>query len=70
MTSTNETECPHLTSDITYSVAGKKIYRDQCLKCYDDAVNNNYFIILKLEKWNRNKYMFKMFFRILFKSIF
>ena len=50
MTSTNETECPHLTSDIIYSVAGKKIYRDQCLKCYDDAVNNNYFIILKLEK--------------------
>ena len=39
MVKTNEIECPHLNSEVVYSVAGKKIYRDQCLKCYDDAVN-------------------------------
>ncbi len=32
MISTNELECPHLTSDVSYSVAGKKIYREQFLK--------------------------------------
>ena len=31
--------CEHFTDkNITKSVAGKKIYRDQCSKCYDDSV--------------------------------
>ena len=31
--------CEHFTDkNITTSVAGKKIYRDQCSKCYDDSV--------------------------------
>lgn len=31
--------CPHMTqSNITFSVAGKPVYKDQCLKCYDDIV--------------------------------
>lgn len=39
------TLCQHCTyQNITYSVAGKKIYRDQCLKCYDDAVSKKFFI--------------------------
>ena len=31
--------CEHCTEkNICKSVAGKKIYRDQCSKCYDDSV--------------------------------
>jgi hypothetical protein len=31
--------CEHFNDKtITKSVAGKKIYRDQCSKCYDDSV--------------------------------
>jgi hypothetical protein len=42
--------CEHFNEkNITKSVAGKKIYRDQCSKCYDDSVIKlnflfNYFI--------------------------
>ena len=33
--------CEHfIDKNITKSVAGKKIYRDQCSKCYDDSVRN------------------------------
>ena len=33
--------CEHCTEkNICKSVAGKKIYRDQCSKCYYDAVRN------------------------------
>lgn len=32
--------CEHCKNEsISYSVAGRKVYRDQCLKCYDDPVN-------------------------------
>ena len=50
MNSTNEIECPHLNTDVIYSVAGKKIYRDQCLKCYDDAVKKYYIIYIIFKK--------------------
>lgn len=33
--------CVHAWKEnITYSVAGKKVYKDQCMKCYDDSVSN------------------------------
>ena len=57
--------CEHFTDkNITKSVAGKKIYRDQCSKCYDDSVrfiksNINLFQKIALSKWL--KHMFKMF---------
>ena len=40
--------CEHFNDkNITKSVAGKKIYRDQCSKCYDDSVwNKKTYIIL------------------------
>ena len=28
--------CNHLISDIEYDIKNKKIFKDQCLKCYDD----------------------------------
>lgn len=32
--------CQHCTyENITYNIAGRKVYRDQCLKCYDDPVS-------------------------------
>lgn len=35
----NQDTCPHFTgNNITYSVAGKSVYKDQCLKCYEDIV--------------------------------
>lgn len=33
--------CEHfIDKNVCKSVAGKKIYRDQCSKCYDDSVRN------------------------------
>lgn len=33
--------CKHCIDQyICKSVAGKKIHRDQCIKCYDDSVRN------------------------------
>ncbi len=33
--------CEHFNDkNVCKSVAGKKIYRDQCSKCYDDSVRN------------------------------
>ena len=29
--------CNHLISDIEYDIKNKKIFKDQCLKCYDDS---------------------------------
>ena len=32
--------CPHIsTATITYSVQGRRIFRDECLKCYDNTVS-------------------------------
>ena len=61
------TLCVHCVKEnITYSVAGKKLFRDQCQKCYDDSVSYIkyktlliYFIIKEMPKWFR--YMFEMF---------
>ncbi len=37
--SEKELLCKHCTpQNITKSVAGKKVHRDQCVKCYDDSV--------------------------------
>jgi hypothetical protein len=34
------TLCVHCVKEnITYSVQGKKVHRDQCQKCYDDSVS-------------------------------
>lgn len=31
--------CPHINSDnISYNIHNKKIYKDQCMRCYDDQV--------------------------------
>ena len=40
--------CDHFNEkNVCKSVAGKKIYRDQCCKCYDDSVSkiNNLYIL-------------------------
>ena len=38
--------CEHFNDkNVCKSVAGKKIYRDQCSKCYDDPVRNEYLFI-------------------------
>jgi len=35
--------CVHITKEnITYSVAGIQIYKDQCSRCYEDTVSNNF----------------------------
>ena len=35
------TLCVHCVKEnITYSVAGKKVFKDQCQKCFDDSVSN------------------------------
>ena len=34
-----ENPCEHFNDEnITYSVAGRKIYKDQLMKCYDNSV--------------------------------
>jgi hypothetical protein len=34
------TLCVHCVKEnITYSVQGQKVHRDQCQKCYDDSVS-------------------------------
>lgn len=31
--------CPHLNSEnVTFSVAGKPLHKDQCVRCFDDPV--------------------------------
>jgi len=38
-----ENPCEHFNEqNITFSVAGRKIYKDQCMKCYDDSVRFNF----------------------------
>lgn len=33
------TLCPHINNlNVTFSVAGKSIFKDQCMRCYDDQV--------------------------------
>lgn len=33
------TNCPHLNNNnITYSVNNRPIYKDQCVRCFDDQV--------------------------------
>lgn len=29
--------CNHITTDIEYNIKNKKIFKDQCLKCYDNT---------------------------------
>jgi hypothetical protein len=42
--------CPHLNaSNITYSLAGKKVFREQCMKCFEDPVSFS-FIISKMRE--------------------
>jgi hypothetical protein len=37
-----ENLCEHFTeNNITFSVAGRQIFKDQCMKCYDDSVRIN-----------------------------
>ena len=60
--------CQHCTyENITYNIAGRKVYRDQCLKCYDDPVSPkkiyNFYKKIALLKWIRR--LFKMFRRFL-----
>ena len=31
---------------LSRNIEGKKIFKDQCTKCYNDAVNNIIFIII------------------------
>jgi hypothetical protein len=56
--------CQHcIAQNITKSVAGRKIHRDQCVKCYDDSVRliiYKYNYIIK-EMFKRFRYMLKMF---------
>ena len=38
-----ENPCEHFNDqNITFSVAGRKIYKDRCMKCYDDSVRFNF----------------------------
>ncbi len=31
--------CPHINdTNITYNLSGKQVYREQCVKCYEDTV--------------------------------
>ncbi len=56
--------CVHCVDQyILPELNGKKINKDQCIKCYDDPVTNIYkiynILIIEMPKWNR--FMSKMF---------
>ena len=43
MTENKNDTCPHIfPNNITFSVQGHKIFRDQCMKCYDNSVRNSH----------------------------
>lgn len=61
MTEIKSDTCTHILPDnITFSVQGLKIFRDQCMKCYDNPVRNSQLLIIEKSKWNRC--MFEMLF--------
>ncbi len=49
MNSSNLVErCQHVNeANITYSLAGKNVFREQCMKCYEDPVRKINKFILK-----------------------
>ncbi len=51
--------CPHLNgNNITYNLSGKQVFREQCMKCYEDPVG----ILVNIAKRTRIGCMFEVFF--------